>query len=79
MPTKTFSLNLPRHKALLFYGADKSRVLVTTTDGLRLSIPWQLLQPYVTQHGIQGQFDIVFDEHGKCRALTPRAPNLQLR
>jgi hypothetical protein len=73
MPTATFSIALPRHKTLLFYQGEKNRVIVTTPDGIKLSIPWHLLQPYVNENGVYGEFIIRFDDGGKCLALRPAA------
>jgi hypothetical protein len=69
MPTATFSLALPHHTTLLFYEGEKNRVLVTTDDGLTLSIPWKQLQPHVHENGVHGKFKITFDETGKCLSL----------
>jgi hypothetical protein len=71
MPTTTFTIDLPRHKAILFYTAEKNRVVVTDRAGRRLSLPWRLLQPYMTHDGVQGEFVIDFDENGKCLSLSP--------
>ena len=70
MPVAAFSISLSREKALLFYQGHKNRVIVTTHGGVTLSIPWQLLQPYVTEDGVHGTFNIRFDEQGKCLALS---------
>lgn len=71
MDQSTFTLHLPRHKALLFYKGVKNRVLVTSDDSRRLSIPWQLLQAHMTENGVHGRFQIRFDESGKCCGLKP--------
>jgi hypothetical protein len=70
MPVASFSIALPRHKALLFYQGHKNRVIVTTHDGVTMSIPWQLLQPHLTEDGVHGTFRIRFDEGGKCLSLS---------
>lgn len=69
MTVSTFTIDLPRHKALLFYKAEKNRVLVTDHSGRRLSLPWRLLQPYMTENGVQGAFRITLDDSGKCLSL----------
>jgi hypothetical protein len=75
MPVASFSIALPRHKALLFYQGHKNRVIVTTNDGVTMSIPWQLLQPYLTEDGVYGTFKIRFNEQGKCVALIREEPD----
>ena len=69
MPHTTFSLALSNEQLLLFYRAQKNRVQVTSDDGTVLSIPWEVLQPFVTADGIVGSFVITFDGHGKLGKL----------
>ena len=70
MPSATFGLTLRSEKVLMFYEGSKNRISVTTEEGLRLSLPWKIFKPHVTQHGISGRFRIVFDARGKCKTLT---------
>ena len=69
MPTNTFTVNLPRSKVLLLYKAEKNRIVVTADNGQRISLPWRLLQPHVSQAGISGRFEITFDDGGRCQSL----------
>lgn len=69
MDQAVFNIQLSAEKVLMFYQAKKNRVIVTAEDGRSLSVPWELLRPYITQTGIDGRFLIKFDAKRKATAL----------
>jgi len=65
MQKMTFSLHISADRYRQYYAGRAKAVVVVTDDGRRLQFPAANLQPYVTHDGIQGRFEIVFDDHHK--------------
>ena len=65
MPVSIFNIYLSEQETLSFYSARSKRVKVTAENGQTLSLPWEVLKPYVTKSGIRGRFAIYFNDHGK--------------
>ena len=64
-----FSLQLDRQEYLRYYAGDVNNVQVRSSQGLIIQFPASALKPYVTYHGIQGNFVIKFDDNNKLIAL----------
>ena len=69
MPHSVFSIQLTHRQILSFYSGSKSRVMVKTEKGNTISLPWRVLQPYVTTSGLSGSFVITYDATGKWREI----------
>ena len=43
--------------------------MVRTDRGDTMSLPWRVLQPYVTDSGLSGSFVITYDAKGKWKEI----------
>ena len=64
-----FSLQISAEKYQLYYRGSAKFVKVTATDGRTLKFPANALQKFVSHDGINGQFEIVFDENNRLLSL----------
>jgi len=64
-----FRLNLSNERYLSFYQGRASRVSVIAQDGRRIEFPASALRPFVTHQGVQGEFQLVVDEHNRLLRL----------
>lgn len=69
MPHSIFSISLTPRQILPFYNGSKSRIVVNTEKGSTISLPWRVLQPYVTESGLRGSFVITYDVTGKWKEI----------
>ncbi len=67
--TMRFRLNISAEKYLRYYQGSAKFVHVTAEDGRSLKFPAKELQKFVTHAGIQGRFEISFDEQFKFKQL----------
>ncbi len=66
MSQKTrFSLNISSDQYLAYYQRTVNDVSVVASDGRRIQFPANLLQKFVTHEGIQGVFEMEFDDQHK--------------
>ncbi len=66
MSKKTrFSLAISPEQYLAYYQRTVNNVSVMASDGRRIQFPANLLQKFVTHDGIQGIFEIEFDDQHK--------------
>jgi hypothetical protein len=69
MAHATFHINLNQQQILPFYDGSKSRIVVKTDRAGTMSLPWRVLQPYVTASGLTGAFVITYDASGKWKEI----------
>ena len=69
MPHSLFSLSLSQSQLVAFYNGSKRRIVVRTDKGTTISLPWRVLQPYVTTSGLAGSFVITYDAQGKWKEI----------
>ncbi len=70
MPQKTrFSLSILPDQYIAYYQRSVNNVSVVAFDGRRIQFPAKLLQKFVTHHGIQGVFEMEFDDQNKFIGL----------
>jgi hypothetical protein len=69
MPHSVFSLQLTKRQLVPFYNGSRSRIMVKTEAGSTISLPWRVLQPYVTTSGLSGSFVITYDATGKWKEI----------
>lgn len=61
----TFALQISPEQYQRYYAGSAKAVVVTATDGRTLKFPANAIQKFVTQEGIQGVFEIQFDDNNK--------------
>ncbi len=67
--TVRFQLNISYDNYLSFYQGVAQRVSVQADDGRRIEFPANLAQRYLTRTGIQGHFELEFDDNHKLIEL----------
>lgn len=70
MPTLRFSLNISAAEYKRYYAGAASAVLTVADNGQQLQFPAVELRRFVSHSGVQGRFEIEFDNHNKLRSLT---------
>ena len=70
MQRMTFSMNLSAEKYQRYYLGSAKAVIVQADDGRTLRFPISAIQKYVTHDGVQGHFEIIFDDNNKMTALN---------
>ena len=58
-------LNISAEEFLSYYRGDAHTVIAQTKDGRRVQFPANVLRPFLTHSGIQGEFAIRFDANYK--------------
>ena len=66
----TFSMNLSAEKYQRYYQGSAKAVIVQADDGRTLQFPINAVQQFVTRDGIQGRFEIIFDDDNKMQQLN---------
>jgi hypothetical protein len=69
MTSYRFSISVSTEDWLSFYEGAIQNIIVRTFHGLRLSIPAQNFLPFVTFSGVQGTFEITFNEQKRITKL----------
>ncbi len=69
MSRMTFYLSISPEKYQRYYQGSAKFVHVQADDGRSLQFPASELQKFVAHNGIQGRFEIEFDEQYKLRNL----------
>jgi len=59
------NLNISPEEYIYWYTGAARTVLATSIDGRSVRFPANILQPFITRQGIQGQFCIFFKADGK--------------
>ncbi len=70
MQSLRFSLRLNTLELLQYYQGQKKLVRVMTYSGRSLQFKADHLRPFVTKSGINGEFEIYFDEQNNFLKLT---------
>jgi hypothetical protein len=65
MPRYEFQLRITAEQYLDYYRGTVRQVLVECYDGQKVQFPAALLQRFVTQDGIRGNFVLICDEQHK--------------
>ena len=61
-----FRLRISPEEYLDYYRGTVRHVLVRSTDGQTVQFPASLLQRFVKEEGLCGDFVLTCDEHNKC-------------
>ena len=64
-----FRLHLSRNEALRYYRGEASTVIVRALTGQSLSFPAQHIRPFVDASGVNGLFQISFDNNNKLQSI----------
>jgi len=70
MQKMRFYLDITAQRYQSYYSGAAKFVNVKADDGRTLKFPASELQPFVSHGGIQGRFEITFDEQHKLVRLT---------
>ena len=69
MTTLEFNLNLSPDEVLRYYRGEAHIAVATLDDGRTVQFPAKALSRVVTEEGVQGRFQLVFDDHHKFHSL----------
>ena len=69
MQKMTFSMHLSAEKYLSYYQGSAKNVIVKAEDGRSLKFPASRLQQFVTKDGVEGRFEIVFDDGNRIVSM----------
>ena len=64
-----FHLNLTAQEFEAFYRGSAKYVQAYSLEGLSIRFPGNILRPYLSHAGVQGLFEISFDEQNKFAGL----------
>lgn len=64
-----FHLTISAQEYLAYYAGEAETVSTLSHDGRRIEFPAEHLRPFVNHGGIQGLFEIEFDENRRFVAL----------
>ena len=70
MKKMQFSLDISADKYLTYYQGSARFVAVQAEDGRSLKFPASSLQRFIQHSGIQGRFEITFDDNNKLVSLN---------
>ncbi len=69
MTTLEFNLYLSVDEVLRYYRGEARTVVATLDDGRTVQFPASALPRIVTENGVQGRFQLVFDANHKFQSL----------
>ncbi len=64
-----FSLNIPHSQVLRYYQGNAKNLIVTLDSGKRVQLPLGNFQPFISEQGLQGHFEVVFTPEFKLVSL----------
>ncbi|WP_120996432.1 DUF2835 domain-containing protein [Stutzerimonas urumqiensis] len=70
MQSLVLDIALPAERLVAVYQGRANRIMATSRDGRRVSLPVHHLRPYLTREGIHGSFRLEFSDSGELKALT---------
>jgi hypothetical protein len=65
----SFHLHISAEQYLDYYRGTAKRVIVRAVSGQNVQFPASLLQRFVTQDGVHGDFELICDENNKVIEL----------
>lgn len=63
-------LFISKDEWLRMYRGETNRVYAVSRDGRSIQFPANILSSFTTHDGVQGTFEITFDETGKFQSIT---------
>ena len=70
MQSVIFDLYIDREEWLKIYRGEAKDVVTTSREGLTVRFPANILQKYVTHFGVQGVFEVSFNDEGKFQNIV---------
>lgn len=70
MQRMRFTLRISPEEYQSYYQGVAKAVIVTSDDGRTLKFPVNALQKFVTHNGIEGFFEIMFDDNNKMIGIN---------
>ncbi|MFG0806768.1 DUF2835 domain-containing protein [Pseudomonas fluvialis] len=70
MPSLILDIAVSSDLYLAVYQGRANRILLRSRDGRKVSLPAARLQPYLTDAGIHGSFELEFSSDGKLLRLS---------
>ena len=64
------ALRISKDEYLKYYARQGINVYATSIHGQSICFPAKILQRYVTHSGIEGTFEIFFDDQGRFQSVT---------
>ena len=64
-----FTINMPADTYRHYYAGHAHFIQVQGHDGRSLRFPAEKLRPYLSHRGVQGEFELEFDENNKFISL----------
>lgn len=71
-----FHLSISAEQYLAYYRGEVRQVVVRAYDGRNLRFPANILQPYLTHEGIEGDFVLEYDEGNKFKGIRKVATRI---
>ncbi len=65
----TINIAISAQDYLAHYQGIVKEVVARSSDGRNIRFPSTILQPFVSHHGVHGQFVISFDENNKLQGI----------
>jgi len=69
MPSLVLDIRLTAEQFLAYYQGHVKRVLATSRDGRKVSLPAHHLRPFLTHSGVEGSFVLEFSVKGELLSL----------
>lgn len=69
MKSITIAINISQEQYLSWYQGTVSQVQALDEAGKTIRFPAKILQPYVSHDGVQGRFQISFDQENRFRKI----------
>lgn len=73
MRSVIFDITIPKDEWLKIYRGEAKDVVAKSREGLTVQFPANILQKFVTHHGISGSFQVTFDDAGKFQGIVKLA------
>lgn len=67
--TLRFSLKISSSKILRYYEGNAKHLIVTLNDGQRVQLPLDNFRPFISDLGLYGEFEVIFDQNFKLVSL----------
>ena len=71
-------LNLSSERVMEYYRGVARYVLTVAQDGRTVQFPASMLRQFVTEEGVRGSFEIVFDQNNKLKSMRRLHPRSNL-
>lgn len=69
MPQLRFRLNIPAEEYRAYYAGTAKDVVTTSFSGQTVQFPANILRPFLTHNGIQGEFILFVDDNNKVETI----------